>query len=340
MNWHEKTRRLQIDLTSYCNAKCPACVRNIYGNETRPGLELNHFDVELWNRLWQQDTRGWYIAELQLNGNWGDPGMHPHLPEMIDTACRAHPYLTVFMHTNGGMHSTTWWAELAKQMQWLWNHTVYFAVDGLADTHAVYRRNTKFEKVCENIKAFTDAGGSAGIVTTLFDHNRHQIADIQQLAVDLNCKFFRTRKSHSDSMLVESDTENYQITTENCDSESTVNIQLIENRPMNRYVRRDALRLTGIDKLDTKCPWYNDRMVQIDPWGNIWPCCHISLYGGNLLSTDDFNLPLETSKFDLKNSLKDQSLETILGSDWYNGRLRKTIHGPEPWGICKRSCGV
>jgi MoaA/NifB/PqqE/SkfB family radical SAM enzyme len=341
MNWHEKVRRLQIDLTSYCNAKCPACVRNIYGNEIRPGLELNHFDVELWNRLWQQDTRGWYIAELQLNGNWGDPGMHPQLPEMIDTASRSHPYLTVFMHTNGGMHNTAWWAELAKQMKWLWSHAVHFAVDGLADTHAVYRRNTKFEKVCENIKSFTDAGGRAGIITTLFDHNRHQIAEIKQLAKDLNCTFFRTRKSNCSSMTVESNTENYQITTEYCNSESTINIQLDDNRPRNRHVRKDALHLTGIGKLDTKCPWYNDRMVQIDPWGNVWPCCHISLYGNGLHpATEEFDLFLETSKYSLDNNLNSHMLETILQSDWYTSRLHKTVHGSEPWGVCKRSCGV
>ena len=33
--------------------------------------------MNLWKRLCTEDTKGWYIGQLALNGNWGDLMMHP-----------------------------------------------------------------------------------------------------------------------------------------------------------------------------------------------------------------------------------------------------------------------
>ena len=48
---------------------------------------------------------------------------------------------------------------------------VVFCLDGLEDTHEIYRRKTNFNKIISNMKAFIDAGGYAGVITTAFDHN-------------------------------------------------------------------------------------------------------------------------------------------------------------------------
>ena len=69
MNGNPKVHKLQFDITSYCNARCGACVRNKDGGETEPELALKHFDMNLWKRLCTEDTKGWYIGQLALNGN-------------------------------------------------------------------------------------------------------------------------------------------------------------------------------------------------------------------------------------------------------------------------------
>ena len=51
MNWYRQIHKLQIDITSHCNARCGACIRNVDGGETRPGLPLTHFDVDVWKRM-------------------------------------------------------------------------------------------------------------------------------------------------------------------------------------------------------------------------------------------------------------------------------------------------
>ena len=51
MHWSQNLRKLHVDLTSYCNAKCPACARNLNGGPTTPGLALEHFEVDVWRRV-------------------------------------------------------------------------------------------------------------------------------------------------------------------------------------------------------------------------------------------------------------------------------------------------
>ena len=50
MQWQSKVHKLQVDITSHCNARCGACVRNNNGGETEPELALKHFDMDLWKR--------------------------------------------------------------------------------------------------------------------------------------------------------------------------------------------------------------------------------------------------------------------------------------------------
>ena len=76
MEWHKNVTSLQFDISSHCNARCGACVRNKDGGETESNLELAHFDFDLWKRIAYEDTKRWYIHRLNLNGNWGDPMMH------------------------------------------------------------------------------------------------------------------------------------------------------------------------------------------------------------------------------------------------------------------------
>jgi len=67
MNWYKQVHKLQVDMTSHCNARCGACIRNVDGGETRPGLELTHFDVDVWKRMATVDTKGWWVRQLALN---------------------------------------------------------------------------------------------------------------------------------------------------------------------------------------------------------------------------------------------------------------------------------
>ena len=100
--------------------------------------------------------------------------------------------------------------------------------------------------------------------------------------------------------------------------------------------------------IPSKCPWKNDGEVQIDPWGVVWPCCHISLYGGGGASESssiklNFNEEAEQTDFIEEgketNSLHNRSLKDILNNEWYNDTLNHAIKNAE-YEVCRHSCGI
>ena len=103
----------QIEVTTYCNAACPQCPRNNNGSGINPYLTLEHlprsvidsaFDTELCNRL----------RQVFFCGSYGDPIMHPEFLDILRDFRRKCPTLWLYLHTNGGAHSTEYWQEMAE----------------------------------------------------------------------------------------------------------------------------------------------------------------------------------------------------------------------------------
>ena len=88
-NWANEVTNLQVDITSHCNARCGACIRNQDGNEVKEELPLEHFDMEVWERLAKEDTRGWFIGDLDSKQDHAAPTMR--ILPFLDSSC------TVFM---------------------------------------------------------------------------------------------------------------------------------------------------------------------------------------------------------------------------------------------------
>ena len=78
-----------------------------------------------------------------------------------------YPETRLHISTNGSMRTENS-LEIANVLNKSNRHVIDFAVDGLEDTHSIYRRNTNFNKLIKNIKAFTQANGNARMVTTVF----------------------------------------------------------------------------------------------------------------------------------------------------------------------------
>ena len=349
--WSKQVTNLQVDITSHCNARCGGCVRNKDGDDVKDDLILEHFDIEVWERIAKEDTWGWFIGDLTLNGNWGDPMMHPHLVKMLNIWTQYHPESSLYLHTNGSMRTTKFWTDLATECRKFTNHLVVFAVDGLEDTHHIYRRKTNFNKIVENIKAFTSAGGRADVTMTLFEHNKHQVKEVEAVAKECNTMYFRLRHSHGDNLLIipkneESyrvmasyDIDEHQVTFPERDN----SLKMSDSRDYNVYLDAND-QVKDAKANDTVCPWYNDRQVQIDPWAVVWPCCHLSLFGveAGVESGDTmlFNLVddsfLQARKM---NTLKEYSLTEILTNKWFKENLNDALN-TGAWKQCQNICGL
>lgn len=337
-DWIRNLSNIQVDISTHCNASCGECQRNQMGGAIQPGLVLQHFPMDLWKRFCEQDTKYMRIGRLTFNGNWGDPMMHPKLVEMIDMYIQHHPESLILIATNGSLRTHKFWYSLGKTLSKV-SHKLEFAVDGLEDTHAIYRRGTSFKKLSDNIKSFVDGGGYTQPVITLFDHNKHQIPDIIQHLKNLGAQAVEIRGSYAEDTMVDASPDDQYLITAPKDVQGYEEIWT-EPSLTEPHIKWDLYN-KKIKTSNTKCPWYNRAEIQIDPTARVYPCCHVSSLGTRVNKRDNgkeyTTVGDEMNKF---NNLRNSSLEHILDNDFFRNTIPNTIYSNKPWMVCTKSCEV
>lgn len=178
-----KLTNLHLEVSTYCNANCPLCPHDSSGN-THPLLHLSLDNVKdlLENPVTNQ------VKFIQLCGSYGDPVMHKDFIALIKLIKQLAPASAIEISTNGSIRTQEFWHELAGLLDQ--KDHVIFGIDGLEDTHHIYRKNTNFDRVLENARSFISNSGTAWWQFIPFEHNQHQIIDAYKLSQKYEFKHF------------------------------------------------------------------------------------------------------------------------------------------------------
>lgn len=187
---------MHLELTDKCNAGCPMCPRYINN-----GAELNPKVLETEITLEQFKT--WFppqfvkqLKRVYACGNYGDPIVAKDSLEIFKYMREHNPNMALTLHTNASARTPAWWTELGKIVNnFERGDFCVFSVDGLDDTNHLYRRNTRFDKILANMKAFKAAGGVAKWDFIVFKHNEHQVEQARALAMELGFEFFNVKRT-------------------------------------------------------------------------------------------------------------------------------------------------
>ena len=180
----------QLEITTYCNAACPQCPRNNNGSGINPYLKLEHLPRDVIDRAFPAKLCG-RLRQIFFCGSYGDPILHPDFLDILRDFRRKCPTLWLYIHTNGGAHNIEYWTELAEIIGGYGQ--VDFNIDGLKDTNPLYRRNTDFDKIIANAKAYIGSGGRAVWNYIVFKHNQHQVDQARALSKDIGFVDFKYR---------------------------------------------------------------------------------------------------------------------------------------------------
>ena len=184
---YENISSVHLEVTSKCQAKCPMCPRRINGGISNPLVHLHEITLEQF-KVWFSEDFIKQLNDLFMCGNLGDPIIAQDTLEILQYLREINPKISLSIHTNGSARTTAWWQELANL-----GVQVIFGIDGLADTHSLYRVSTDWHKIIENATAFIQAGGNAEWHMLVFKHNEHQIDECRQLSCDLGFRNFSSK---------------------------------------------------------------------------------------------------------------------------------------------------
>ena len=265
--------KLQLEISSMCNALCYGCARTDKANfNGKLPLIPNKKILEL-STLKKAFTEFESVTGLDFCGTVDDPFMHPQFNDILQLALDSG-IKNIFIHTNGSIRETDYWRESARILKQFDMHNLKFSVDGLRDTNHLYRQRTNFDKIMENAQAFIDEGGTAGWQYLVFPWNKHQVEEASELSKQMGFKTFIHRIDRS------------IVREKDWGIDDIMQIKK-ENRPakLNEQFDMQGLfdRFQQFENNEIDCYFQNEQMYFIDFNARLWPCCFIrnSEFGGH-----------------------------------------------------------
>lgn len=328
-------RQVHLEVTERCNAACPQCPRRIEGGKINPKLtmaELTLADVE---RLIPAEFAG-QLRKVYLCGNYGDPAAAAETAEIVAYLREHSPTLRIGVHSNGSLRNPAWWSTLAQRIGA--NGYVRFAIDGLSDTNHIYRRNTKWETITENARAFIAAGGRAEWDFIVFAHNEHQVDEARRLAKELGFSAFYTK--HTNRFLKREAMEYASSTPVR--NYSGERVAVLERPLSAAYHHVELKRMEQspgvfqsyddyLSGLSVNCKAENEKSLYISAEGKYFPCCYLRqmIRNGDSAETREFaqEFPGHTGK------VSPCSMAEALGSRLFSAETTRRLK------VCSRVCG-
>lgn len=327
-NYHN-LRSVHLEISEMCNASCPMCPRNISGNEENPYIKNCQLSLADIQNIFKPKFVS-QLSSLFMCGNFGDPITANDTLAAFSYFRSTNESMNLGMHTNGSARNTQWWRDLAKTLGK--NHYVAFGIDGLEDTNHIYRRNTNWNKIMNNVSAFIDAGGKARWDFLVFAHNEHQVEAAKLLAKKLGFETFFIKKTkrfnnltsrhlNTDVQLQPPTNEQYQNKIVNqCNT-------LLEN---NKHQTSENNLWQILSNSPINCKVAKAKSVYVSAEGYVLPCCWTAA------EMYTHRKPFRTTK--IWSYIDQVGLETLNAKNYdmekiINGRFFQEII-PQSWNVC------
>lgn len=258
-------KHVHLEISSRCNASCPLCPRNLYGYPFNDGYVEHDMTLEEAQKIFYPHFIT-QLEEIYINGNFGDAVMNEHTIDIVSWFRRCSPRLTISISTNGGARNRNFWKSLAEL-----NVQVFFCLDGLEDTHSLYRHNTMYKTVIKNAKTFINAGGKAIWKMIAFDHNAHQRVRAKKISQDLGFAGFSLVKSGRDTAPVFDKLGNL---THTVGAPTETNFQRILWSRKNNQVLLEDIVPGRVPKI-IDCQVKKLKSLYVSSTGEVYPCCFL-----------------------------------------------------------------
>lgn len=356
--------KIMVEVTGRCNAMCPNCSRNIDGvrvdYDTLGPANAWDMPMHIVDKIFTRRLLN-AVDDIELNGCFGDAPSHPKFKEIIQRIIYNAPRYKetrIQVHTNGSIHNTEWWEDLAeitslRSIPFM----VHFAIDGVdQETHSTYRRLTDLQKIFNNAKAFISKGGQAQWEMIEFDFNRHQIEQAKKLAHEMGFANFKVKKNSRNFVYLKKKLENNTIIKAGESKKHKRTDITIDKRSafqeLEKFVEQefDDTKSTVENiktyslKTDIVCKWDqpNEKGIFVEYDGVVHRCCYTG--DNHRISPKEWQDKVVSKYGTDFNSLYHNDLEGILKHDYFHEYLPQSFEDPQGSGYqrltkCVENCG-
>ena len=270
---------IEIDLTGFCNAKCPLCSWNYIENEhlVRP----NERSIDEIKESLAPFTN---LKFIRLVGTVSEPTLYYDFHNL----CRWFASENIIMEicTNGDTHDEEWWRELGTILTE--KDLVFFSVCGSTqELHETYRVGTNLENILRNAAALREAGKKNDYIQhILFKYNEE----------DLNSDAMKEIMSQFSHINL---TKTYY-TRDFSSYRNQYNLDKLEPAQGKEYeniMTAADLKFQNKDKLPhiVHCKSIHDKCLHMNQFGEIFPCYLYLQESGRLKWDEDYTEILDYS---------------------------------------------
>jgi len=335
-------KTVHLEISTRCQASCPMCPRNYHGGQENPNLKLVDWTYDDFVRIFTGNV----LAQLEgiyFCGNFGDPILNNDLIAMCQYLKDNSPHLDVRIHTNGGARNETWWKNLRSALPE--KHVVIFALDGLEDTHHLYRIGTQYERVIQNAQAFIEANGIAEWVFIKFKHNEHQVEEAERRSKELRFQQFTVKNT------IRFIGENKFSVVDSAGN----TLYYLEPPTNNKVILIDKETISNFKKwysaTNIECYVLGKKEIYIDAHKNVFPCCFLASapyhHNNSQSIVADIRKQILDQYYDLVNDLGgtdslnavEHGIEKIIDSESWQS-VWKPYWNEKKLITCARVCGI
>ncbi len=262
---YKNIRDVHLEISTFCNASCPLCPRNFNGYPFNDGYPELNLTLENTKKIFSVEFLK-QLFSLRINGNYGDIVMNPEAIDIVKYFRESNPDLKIVISTNGSARNKEFWTSLAALKA-----EVFFCLDGLEDTHKLYRQNTSWKTIIKNASTFINAGGHAIWKFILFDHNTHQVDKCKELSKQMKFAKFQLVDQGRNTGRVFNKDGKLTHTIGNYTGPTDFNVIFFKKK--NDLVLLEDITPGRAPKNNIVCKAKEQSSIYVAANGEVYPCC-------------------------------------------------------------------
>lgn len=242
---------VEIDLTTMCNAACPLCFRNHKDFPEKYFKPFARSSSDILNQLVQFKN----LKKVELIGQLSEPTTHPDFMTIATELKKLQKKLKIY--TNGDLYDSSFWEMLGHSLDD--QDEVWFTLCGSTEEmHTKYRVGTSLKRVLANAAALRRVKMVDGARALKFQYNQKDLASDR-----FACIVSEFSKVEWISSCIPNNSIQFKRVFCSQDFYPPTDV-------LSSYKQLDTFSRISSSPID--CQSINEHQVQIDPFGNIYPC--------------------------------------------------------------------